>query len=147
VACGRGRGDAAERAAPVISRAACPVCVANNMALLNIRVQPRALRNKFMALSEEGALKVRVTAAPTGGKANDAVLKLLAKSFGVATGALTIVRGDTSRNKVIKVEGLSEAEIRQPFQAPQPTRRGRTQRSLLSGRASPPEESPSAAAQ
>lgn len=114
MACGGRRGDAAERAALVISRPACRV---NDMALLNIRVQPRASRNEIAGLSEDGVLKVRVTAAPTDGEANDAVLRLLAKHLHMAPGALTIVRGGSSRNKVIEVAGLSDAELRQRFQA------------------------------
>ena len=89
------------------------------MALLNIRVQPRASRNEIVPSPggevplESLVLKVRVTAAPTDGEANDAVLRLLAKHLGVARSTLTLVRGGTSRSKVIEVAGLSDAELRQ----------------------------------
>jgi hypothetical protein len=94
------------------------------MATLNIRVQPRASRNEIVlpvggdAGSPEPEIRVRVTAPPTDGKANDAVLRLLAKQLGVGRSALTIVSGESSRNKVIAVEGVSEAEIRQLLGAP-----------------------------
>ena len=85
------------------------------MAQLNIRVQPRASRNEIGELSEDGVLRVRVTAPPTDGKANEAVVKLLAKHIGIAPSALTITRGGTSRNKVIEVEGLTDDELKQRF--------------------------------
>ncbi|MDA0232397.1 MAG: DUF167 domain-containing protein [Chloroflexi bacterium] len=83
------------------------------MALLNVRVQPRASRSEVGGLSEDGVLRVRVTSPPSDGEANDAMLKLLAKHLGVARGVLTIVRGESSRNKVIEVAGLTDAELKQ----------------------------------
>jgi len=57
-------------------------------------------------MREEGTAlyKIYVTAAPEDGKANEAVIKLLAKNLGVAKSSLTIMRGHTSRDKVIKIE-------------------------------------------
>lgn len=83
------------------------------MALLNVRVQPRASRSEVGGLSEDGVLRVRVTSPPSDGEANDAMLKLLAKHLGIARSALAIVRGESSRNKVIEVAGLTDAELRQ----------------------------------
>ncbi|MDA0677429.1 MAG: DUF167 domain-containing protein [Chloroflexi bacterium] len=83
------------------------------MTLINIRVQPRASRNEISEVDPDGTLRIRVTAPPTDGEANEAVLKLLAKHLGLPKSALTIVRGATTRNKVIKVEGLTDAEVRQ----------------------------------
>ena len=83
------------------------------MALINVRVQPRASRNEIAASDPDGKLRLRVTAPPADGEANEAVLKLLARHLGVPKSALTIVRGATTRNKVIDVEGLTEAEVRQ----------------------------------
>lgn len=52
-----------------------------------------------------GVLVVRVKAVPEKGKANEAVVKLLAKHFGVAKNQVRIVRGLTGRNKVVEIEG------------------------------------------
>lgn len=49
-------------------------------------------------------LVVYVTAPPDDGKANEAMIRLLAKYLGVASSRLTIVRGQTNRNKLVKVE-------------------------------------------
>lgn len=72
-------------------------------ARLTVRVTPKASRN---AITVEGdRLRVYVTTAPTDGKANAAVIKLLAKALGVAKSRLVLVQGATSRDKVFRVEG------------------------------------------
>lgn len=84
-----------------------------DMALLNIRVQPGASRNEIVEMSEDGILRIRVTAPPVDGKANAAVIKLLAKHLRVPSRALSIVRGMSSRSKVVEVDGVSNEELRQ----------------------------------
>ena len=69
---------------------------------LAVRVTPKASRARIEA-GEGGVLKVYVTAAPEDGKANKAVLALLAKHLGVAKGRLRIVAGETGRDKVVEV--------------------------------------------
>jgi uncharacterized protein (TIGR00251 family) len=83
------------------------------MALINVRVQPCASRNEIGETDADGMLRIHVTAPPADGEANEAVLKLLAKHLGVPKSTLTIVRGATTRNKVIEVQGLTEDEVRQ----------------------------------
>ena len=63
-----------------------------------VRVTPRGGRDVIEAGAE--GLRVRVTAPPEDGKANDAVRRLLAKAMGVAPTRLVLVRGATSRDKV-----------------------------------------------
>ncbi len=79
---------------------------------LSIRVQPRASRNAIEFDGERSDVKitVRVTAAPEGGKANDAVVALLAKRLRVPKSSVRIVRGHKSRDKRISIEGVSAAE-------------------------------------
>lgn len=76
---------------------------------LDIRVQPRARRNVIEVDGERPDVKiiVRVTAAPESGKANDAVVALLAKRLRVPRRSIRIVRGHKSRNKRISMEGIS----------------------------------------
>lgn len=67
-----------------------------------VRVTPKASRN---AIKPEGdQIRIYVTTAPEGGKANDAVRKLLAKAMGIAKSRLTLIRGQTSRDKVFRVD-------------------------------------------
>lgn len=69
---------------------------------ISVRVTPKASRN---AVEREGdMIRVRVTAPPEDGKANAAVLRLLAKSLGVAKTRLTLVRGATSRDKLFRLD-------------------------------------------
>jgi len=60
----------------------------------------------------DGALVVRVTEPPVGGRANAALVKLIAKRIGVARGRVRIARGERSREKVLYVEGLRPPELR-----------------------------------
>lgn len=74
---------------------------------LTLRVTPNA-RSARLVVEPEGAegprLKLRVTVPPEDGKANKAVIAMLAKALGLPKSALTLERGDTSRIKVIHVE-------------------------------------------
>ncbi len=79
------------------------------MGKLLIRVSPKASRN--LVELREGVVRVYVTTAPTDGQANAAVIELLAKKLGIAKSHLTIVRGETSREKLIDVEGISDTDI------------------------------------
>jgi uncharacterized protein (TIGR00251 family) len=76
-----------------------------------VRAQPRARRDEI-AGERDGAVLVRVTAPPVEGKANDAVRKLIAKRLGVAPTLVSVVRGGSSRDKVIEVAGMDDAELR-----------------------------------
>ena len=67
-----------------------------------VRVTPRASRNAVVI--EGGAIRVYVTVVPEDGKANDAVRKILASELGVAKSRLVLVRGQTARDKVFRLE-------------------------------------------
>lgn len=76
-----------------------------------VKVHPRAKKNAITG--EVGdALKLSITAPPVDGKANDACIDFFAKLLNVARSSITIAAGLTSRNKVIRVSGVSEEEIR-----------------------------------
>jgi uncharacterized protein len=67
-----------------------------------VRVTPKASRN--LVVQAEDGLRVYVTVVPEDGKANAAVVKLLAKALGVAKGRLLLIRGATSRDKVFRLD-------------------------------------------
>jgi uncharacterized protein (TIGR00251 family) len=81
---------------------------------LSIVVTPRAAANEIAAV-EEGALRVRVTAAPTDGRANEAALRLLAGHLDVPLRAVRIVSGSSARRKVVAVAGVPQALIDRRF--------------------------------
>jgi uncharacterized protein (TIGR00251 family) len=76
----------------------------------DVLVQPRASRAKVGPL-HDGRLKVAVTAPPVDGEANAAVIELIAKTLGVARGAVEVIAGATSRRKTIRVRGISRAAV------------------------------------
>ena len=57
-------------------------------------------------------LRVTVAAAPVDGRANAALCKLIAKQAGVARGRVSVIRGERSREKVVRVEGVETGELR-----------------------------------
>lgn len=78
---------------------------------VEVRLQPRARRDE-VAGEREGRLLVRVTAPPVEGRANEALRRLIAKRAGVARGRVAVVRGQRSRDKVVRVEGMTDGELR-----------------------------------
>ena len=68
---------------------------------ISVRATPKASRNKVVL--EEGLVRVYVTVVPEGGKANAAIIKLLAKAVGLPKSRLKLVRGEASRDKVFEV--------------------------------------------
>ena len=83
---------------------------------ISVRVQPKASRNQ-VSRSDDGALRVSVTALPHDGQANAAVLELLADTLGIAKSHLRIVRGHSSRDKVVAVNGLPDHEVQRRLDA------------------------------
>lgn len=80
--------------------------------LLSVRVTPKASRNEIAGLhvAADGgvSLSVRVTAAPDKGRANRAVIALLAKNADVSKSTFTLVKGETDRNKTFQISGTTE---------------------------------------
>jgi uncharacterized protein (TIGR00251 family) len=80
--------------------------------LLAVRLTPNGGRDAFdgVEVSADGQshLKARVTAVPEQGKANKALVALLSKSLKVPKSTITIVSGETSRQKIIRIEGDPE---------------------------------------
>ncbi len=77
-----------------------------------IRVVPRASKSEIVG-DVEGSLKVRISAPPVDGAANEEVIKVLAKSFGVAKSNVSIVSGETSKTKRVRVIGATPEQLRQ----------------------------------
>jgi len=68
-------------------------------------IQPRASRNQILGVHNE-SLKIKLTSPPVDGAANQACIKFLAKAFGISPSRISIVRGETSRNKTIQFEAM-----------------------------------------
>jgi uncharacterized protein len=76
---------------------------------IKVRVQPKASRNQILGYQDD-RLRMRVTAPPEGGRANEAVITLLAEALSIAKSRVKIVRGHTSREKLVVVESLGQEE-------------------------------------
>jgi uncharacterized protein len=84
--------------------------------LISVRVIPRSKKNSVEwdggDKGERERLRVRLTAAPVDGAANEALVALLAERLGVPKRQVIIVRGATSRQKVVEVVGLSLEDLK-----------------------------------
>ena len=88
---------------------AAPFAAAPDGLRLAIRLTPRARAERIIGLAAEPdgktALKIAVTAPPVDGKANEALLRLLAQSLGVPRRDITLVQGAADRRKLVHVAG------------------------------------------
>lgn len=85
-------------------------------ATFSVKVHPRAKKNAIAGEIGE-ALKLALTAPPVEGKANEACIRFLSELLDAPRSSITIAAGETSRLKVIRVHGLSAAQIEQRLRA------------------------------
>jgi uncharacterized protein (TIGR00251 family) len=76
----------------------------------SLRVQPRASRNAVAGVMGD-AIKLAITAPPVDGKANQAVVEYLAELLKVSKSSVTIVSGETGRNKLVAIRGVTVAQV------------------------------------
>jgi len=89
-----------------------PACITaqTDGVTLAIKLQPRASRTEIGELS--GAeLRIKVTAPPVDSAANEALIRMLADKLDCPRGHVQLIRGQASRNKVVKIQGLSATEV------------------------------------
>lgn len=79
-------------------------------ATLAVKARPGAKRNAILGIRND-ALEVSVTAPAEGGRANEAILRLLRESLGVKRSQLELLTGHASRNKAVLIRGLSAAAL------------------------------------
>jgi uncharacterized protein (TIGR00251 family) len=77
---------------------------------ISLHVYPNAPRNQVVGF-EGGVLRVKVAAPPLKGQANRELVAFLSQLLGVSQGSLAILKGHTSRSKLIAVSGLSREEV------------------------------------
>lgn len=78
---------------------------------IEVRLQPRGSRDELLGW-RDGILRAKVSAPPVDGRANQSLCRLIAKHVGVPPSRVSVVRGDKSRDKVVRVEGLETAQLR-----------------------------------
>ena len=76
----------------------------------SVKVLPRSSKTEITGVVE-GALRIKLTAPPVEGAANKALVEFLAKRLSVAKSKITILSGETGRNKTVSVSGLKKADL------------------------------------
>ena len=84
--------------------------MSNSQVKISLHVHPNAARNEVVGFTE-GIWRVRVAAPPTKGKANKELVSFLSRMLSLSPSSLTIVKGHTSRDKVIAIDNLSQEDI------------------------------------
>lgn len=74
-----------------------------------IRVQPRSSQNQIIGAVGD-AIKVKLTAPPVEGQANQSLIAFLADVFSVPKRNVSIIKGDTSRNKIVEIQGIDKEQ-------------------------------------
>jgi uncharacterized protein (TIGR00251 family) len=77
---------------------------------IDVLVVPRASRERIGPMMG-GRLKIALTAPPVEGAANDALVALLARTLGVSRSSVAIVRGEGSRRKTVRIDGIDRARL------------------------------------
>ena len=84
--------------------------IPQNTARLPVKVYPNAARNEITGCIE-GVLHIKIAAAAVKGKANRELVDFLSRQLGISKGSIDIIKGHTSRNKIIAVDGLNHDDI------------------------------------
>jgi uncharacterized protein (TIGR00251 family) len=87
-------------------------------ARIDVRLRPRGHRDELMGVVGE-VLQARVTAPPVDGRANKALRRMIAKRVGVAPSRVSVVWGEKSPNKIVRVEGVSAEALEQALREPE----------------------------
>jgi len=83
----------------------------SNNTKLKIRVTTRAKRDEVYTILEDGTIKVRLTAPPVEGKANEALIKYFSGILEIPRSRIEILSGLKSRNKLVSIQGMDSVEI------------------------------------
>ena len=85
--------------------------------IIHVAVQPKASEDRVVGFHGD-ALKVKVTAPPTGGKANQGLVKLLADELNIRQSCIEIIHGHTSRRKVLRISNVSPNQVMNALKRP-----------------------------
>jgi len=98
------------------------VSISGNEVKISLRVYPNASRNESVGFTD-GVLRVKISAPPIKGKANRELIAFLSRLLGVGKNSVNIIKGHTTRNKVVAINGLSREEIMKRL-SPKPSSSG-----------------------
>jgi uncharacterized protein (TIGR00251 family) len=78
---------------------------------VEVRVEPRSSKKGITGVLEN-VVKVKLTAAPVGGEANEQLIEVMSEATGARKSAIRIIRGHSSKNKVVEIRGISDIQCR-----------------------------------
>ncbi|UXR64980.1 DUF167 family protein [Bdellovibrio bacteriovorus] len=84
---------------------------------LHLFIQPKASKNEVVG-PHNGELKVKITAPPIDGRANEGLIEFMSDLFDIPKRDVVLVKGDTGRHKVVELCGLSEETVRGILKVP-----------------------------
>lgn len=74
--------------------------------IIKIKLQPRAKKNEIVETLSDGTIKIKLVTPPIEGRANIALIEFLAEHYHVPKSSISIIQGQTNRNKTIKIDSL-----------------------------------------
>jgi len=77
---------------------------------IKVRIQPKSSRDEIVGI-EGGRLKIKITAPPVDGKANQKLIEFIAKTLGVSKSSIEIVKGSSSKLKTLAVHGVDQEDF------------------------------------
>jgi uncharacterized protein (TIGR00251 family) len=83
-----------------------PYSKAKDGVVIEVKVEPRSSRNEIVGAGDK-IIRIKLTAPPVGGAANALLIKLLAEKFGIRKRDVVIMKGESSRHKLIKLRGVN----------------------------------------
>lgn len=86
--------------------------VSKSDTIITVRVIPRAKKSEISQVLADGTIKIRLTAPPVEGKANQALIRFLAEVFEISASRIEIISGGKGRKKIILIEGINEKSAR-----------------------------------
>jgi uncharacterized protein (TIGR00251 family) len=82
-------------------------------AALAVRITPRSSRNEVSDVLEDGTVKIRLTAPPVEGQANEALVRFLGEILDLAPSRIEIVAGQTGRDKLVTITGIDSSTLQE----------------------------------
>ncbi len=80
---------------------------------ISVRITPRSARNEISDILDDGTVKVRLTAPPVDGKANQLLIEFFAKILGIKPVDINIIAGQTRKDKLLSIIGLTPEEVQE----------------------------------
>jgi len=84
--------------------------IPENKAKISVQVYPSAARNEIAGLIN-GVLRIKLSAPPVKGKANRELIAFLGQLLDISKDSINIVKGHTTRNKIVTIDGLSQKSV------------------------------------